>query len=74
MLKRILFPLNKNFDSTSRNEGFVKKMRFLYAEKLLSPARIYYIYIKRVEDGFSIVGEKVLYKKLVHLNLNNGFQ
>ena len=39
--KRILFSLNKNSDSTSRNEVFVKNIRFHYAEKLLSPAGIY---------------------------------
>ena len=36
--KIILFPIDKNSDSTSQNEGFVKKIRFHYAEKLLSPA------------------------------------
>ena len=34
----MLFPIDKNSDSNSQNEGFVKKMRFHYAEKLLSPA------------------------------------
>ena len=38
--KRILFPIDRNFDSTSQNEGFFKKIRFHYAEKLLSPAGI----------------------------------
>ena len=38
--KRILFPIDRSFDSTSQNEGFVKNMRFHYAEKLLSPAGI----------------------------------
>ena len=32
----MLFPLNKNSDSTSRNKGFFKKIDFHYAEKLLS--------------------------------------
>ena len=37
----MLFPIDRNFDSTSQNEGFVKKTRFHYAEKLLlSPAEI----------------------------------
>ena len=36
--KRILFPLNKSSDSTSRNEGLVKKISFHCMEKLLSPA------------------------------------
>ena len=35
--KRILFPIDRNSDSTSQNEGFVKKIRFHYAGKLLSP-------------------------------------
>ena len=35
--KTILFQIDKNSDSTSLNEGFVKKVRFHYAEKLLSP-------------------------------------
>ena len=47
--KRILFPLNKNYDSTSQNEGFDQKIHFHYAENLLSPAGIYK---KRVENGF----------------------
>ena len=38
--KRILFPLDKNSYSISWNEGFIKKIRFHYAEKLLSPAGI----------------------------------
>ena len=40
--KIILFPIYINSDSTSNNEGFVKKIRFHYAdaEKLLSPAGI----------------------------------
>ena len=40
--KLILFPIYINSDSTNQNEGFVKKIRFHYAdaEKLLSPAGI----------------------------------
>ena len=38
--KRILFPEDRNPDSTSQNEGFVKKIRFRYTEKLLSLAGI----------------------------------
>ena len=39
--KKMLFPIDRNFDSTSQNEGFVKKTRFHYVEKLLlSPAEI----------------------------------
>ena len=30
-----MFPLDKNSDSINRNEEFVKKIRFLYMEKLL---------------------------------------
>ena len=33
--KRILFPIDKNSDSTSYNEGFVKKILFHNAKKLL---------------------------------------
>ena len=46
---RILFPIGRNSDSTSQNEGFVKKIRFHYAEKLLSPAGISK---KHVQNGF----------------------
>ena len=38
--KRIMFPIDRNSDSNSQNEGFVKKIRFHYVEKLLSPAGI----------------------------------
>ena len=38
--KRILFLIDRNYDTTSLNEGFVKKISFHYAEKLLSPAGI----------------------------------
>ena len=34
--KKILFPINKNSDSTIQNKEFVKKTRFHYADKLLS--------------------------------------
>ena len=44
--KIILFPIDINSDSTSQNEGFVKKIRFHYAGKLLSPAGIYKNHIK----------------------------
>ena len=47
--KRILFPIDRNSDSTSQNEGFVKNIRFHYAEKLLSPAGISK---KPVKNGF----------------------
>ena len=50
-------------DSDIRKEGFVKKNPFHYAEKLPSPAGIYII----------LVGEKLFYKKRLHLNLINGF-
>ena len=67
--ERILFPLDKNLDSTIQNEGFVKKMRFHYAKKPLSPAGT----SKKARiKWFSIVGERLLYKKWLHLNLNNG--
>ena len=38
--KKILFSVDRNFDSTCQNEGFVKKIRFYHAEKLLSSAGI----------------------------------
>ena len=45
----ILLPVDINSDSTSQNEGFVKKIRFHYAGKLLSPAGISK---KHVKIGF----------------------
>ena len=68
--KRILFPIDRNSDSTSQNEGFVKKIRFHYAEKLLSPEGMSK---KTRKKWLPIVGERLLYKKWLHLNLNNGF-
>ena len=44
--KRILFPIDKNYDSTSQNEGFVKKIRFHYAEKPRISKK------KHVKNGF----------------------
>ena len=38
--KRILFSIDRNSDSNSPNKGFVKKIRFYYAGKLISPAGI----------------------------------
>ena len=38
--KRVLFLIDRTPNSTSQNEGFVKKIRFHSAEKLLSPAEI----------------------------------
>ena len=67
---RILFPIGRNSDSTSQNEGFVKKIRFHNAEKLLLPAGISKTTRK---NWLPIVGERLLYKKWLHLNLNNGF-
>ena len=57
--KRILFPEDKHFDSISLNEGFVKKIRFHYAKKLLSPARISKT---NHPKWFKIVEERLLYK------------
>ena len=68
--KRILFPIDRNSDPTSQNEGFVKRIRFHYAEKLLSPPGIS---TKARKTWFPIAGEKLLYKKWLHLDLNNGF-
>ena len=47
--KRILFSIDRNPDSTTQNEGFVKKIRFHYGEKLLSPAGVSK---KTVKNGF----------------------
>ena len=38
--KRILFPIDKSSDSTNQNEGFVKKICFHYAKKLLAPTEV----------------------------------
>ena len=65
--KRMLFPIGRNSDSTSQNEGFVKKIHFHFAEKPLSPAEI----SKKTRNKWlQIVGERLLYKKLLHLNMN----
>ena len=49
--KKMLFLIDRNFDSTSQNEGFVKKTRFHHVEKLLlSPAEI--SKKKLVKNGF----------------------
>ena len=68
--KRILFYMDRNSDSTSQNEGFVKKICFHYAEKLLSPARISK---KTRKKWLPIVRERLLYRQWLHLNLNSGF-
>ena len=38
--KRMLSPIDRNSGSNSQNEGFVKKIRFHYAEKLFSQGGI----------------------------------
>ena len=38
--KIILFPREGNSHSTSQNEQFIKKIRFYYTKKLLSPVGI----------------------------------
>ena len=58
--KRILFQIDRNSDSTSQNEGFVKNMLFHYVEKLLSPTGISK---KTHKKWLPIVGEWLLYKK-----------
>ena len=68
--KRILFAIDRNSDSTNQNEGFVKKIHFHNAEKLILPAGISK---KTRKNWLPIVGERLLYKKWLHLNLNNGF-
>ena len=68
--KRILFPIDRNSDFTSQNEGFFKKVRFHYAEMLPSPAGISKKTRKKL---FPIAEERLLYKKWLRLNFNNGF-
>ena len=68
--KIMLFSIDRNSDFTSHNEGFIKNTRFHCAEKLLSPTEISK---KTSKDRLKIVGERLLYKKWLHLNLNNGF-
>ena len=68
--QKILFPIGRNSDSTSQNEGFVKKISFYFAEKLLSPAEI----SKKTRNKWlQIVGERLLYKKWLQLNMNKDF-
>ena len=54
--KRILFLIDRNSDSRSQNKGFVKKIHFHYAKKLLSWAEISkkYSYLKKLvsKNGF----------------------
>ena len=68
--KRILLPIDGNSDSTAQYEGFVIKIRFHFAEKLHSPARISK---KTCKKSFPILGERLLCKKWLYLDLNNGF-
>ena len=58
--KRRLFPTDKRSDSTNQNEGFIKKIRFHYAQKLHSPAAISK---KNCQKWFPIVGQRLLHKK-----------
>ena len=69
--KKMLFSIDRNSDSTSQNEGFVKKIRFHYAEKVFSPEGISK---KRPKKCLPTVEEMLLYKKWLHLNLNNDFR
>ena len=65
--KRVLFPIDRNSDSTSQNERFLKKIHFDYAENLISPTGIT---IKTLKKWLPMVRERLLYKKW---NVNNGF-
>ena len=68
--KRILFPIDRNTDSTSQNEGFVKKIRFHTRKSCFHRED----YLKKTRKKWlPIVGERLLCKKWLHLNLNNGF-
>ena len=68
--KRTLFPIGRNSDSTSQKEGFIKKIRFHYAEKLVSLAGTSK---KTCKKWLPIAGQRLLYKKWLHLKFNNGF-
>ena len=68
--KIILFLKDRNSDSITQNEGFVKKIRFYYAEKLLLPVGICKKTRKR---WFPIVGETLICKKSIHLKFNTGY-
>ena len=62
--KRILFPLDKDFDSISQNEGFVKNIRFQHEEKLkgyFHPSAE--IFNNNCKKWFPTVKERLLYKK-----------
>ena len=61
--KRTLFPLDKNSYSTSKNEGFIKKIRFHYAEICFH----WQEHLKKSIKWFSIVKERFLYKKWLYL-------
>ena len=67
--KRILFPLDRNSDSTSQNERFIRKIRFHYAKKLPSPAGI----PKKIRKKWFQIGKRLLYKTWLRFILNNGF-
>ena len=56
--KRRQFPIDRNSDSTSQNEGLSKNIRFHYAERLLSLARI----PKKTRKKWFPIGERLLYK------------
>ena len=68
--KIILFPIDRNSHSTSQNKRFIKKILFHYAKKLLSPAGISKNPRKK---WLPIVAQRLLYKKWLHLSVNNGF-
>ena len=66
-----MFPLNKNSNSISRNEGFLKKSPFSLSRTNVLTGRN--MYIKTRRKWFPVVGKRTLDKKELHLNLNNGF-
>ena len=67
--KAILFPINKKFDSTSQNEGLVKKIYPLREKAAFTGRNIY----KTRKKWLPILGERLLYKEWLRINFNNGF-
>ena len=70
--RKRIFCLVETLLNKRLNEIFFKKIRFHYAEKLLSVA-VYQKTKKKCRKWFPIARERLLYKKWHHFNMNNGF-
>ena len=70
--RKRIFCLVETLLNKRLNEIFFKKIRFHYAEKLLSVAG-YQKTKKKRRKWFPIARERLLYKKWHHFNMNNGF-